>query len=1455
MMKKSSFKKLFSLIIMLTMIFGMALFGQISLIHADAAESDSSSDIIAEEIISEEICDNEVKIFNSSVEQDYETDEPCNERTTFEFEEVESEEVINKDVEVSNLFVEQYNDEDKFCDGKTISESAEVLEEEMIDSETVEVSDLSIVWDDRISGLWDEEENSEDEKIELKEVFEREAETLDSPAKQDYKLDESCDEKTILEEVYGDKDESWKHDKPPYESYLDSTPLRITGSEVKEPRTFALRQIESMTDGIIRDSFTSSGGSGNYEGLVLRYLIEQVGLKEGIDRPSNITVHAGPNFSAKLNVQDVYDGINSNYQPGEKRDVILAYAKDGHPLVPEKKDPGFIEKAENNYGPIKLIVENNINQWVKHVDEIIVGDGEYEEPKLNSKCTVKYLQLKVRDRDPDVEIEESKVFFGNVGDVITVEALDIPGWIPDTQAKKLILKEGENEIEFRYVLNVGLFLTGTNVSKDIYYTRAELEAIADDEQNVIRNYSVMKRGGIPAIIMGKGLDLVSFIKKADIVGEGNLNVLCRAVDGWSGSPLNYNPSTQSFGMERYYYPNIFDNDDCNAELVLPMLVFYNVEDVETAPEEPATKDGWMKVMNFPNPTLMFGQMGTEDYNNQFFAKMIFAIEVGNTNVKETLTVSGEEVEKPKTYRLDQILAKGLENKILGSNKREGISLNRILSDVEVTENAQIKIKTGGEEQVIEINAAEAEEFLLSLNVKNNIVDRESPLCIYYEKDGAEIVIENVTEIVCGKENDESKDNDGGDSPAPRPIPGPKDNSESNSDSAEPETGNGKENILSADDLETFDVSEYFEYSEIKEENGQQVEKIKVIQEGIKLIEEAPRGAVIPVNASQDANNVLLEMDGEFVNVAQENALFIQLNTHIGNYVISTTEFDLDSIAERLGCEKGEMTMNMAIALASNEKQNEIKDALPEGHNMLTEMVDFNVKFVFAEKEIKYNSFKDYIYHEMILSEDIQPSTTVGVYWDEKNKKLVPMPTIIVQRSGKTLARIYRKGNSLYAVISTEKTFEDMEDHWAQKDVELLGSKAILSGQTETIFKPDSRVTRAEFTVMLTRALGLTEQKLDDNFDDISGDEWFAGSVGAAVKENIISGFPDGTFKPEKIINRQEMAVMIANALTVTGIQECLEEEIDDILSRFEDNQKISDWAEEGLAITVELGIISGMPDGNFEPHDNATRAQAAVMIKGLLKVANFLDDRDELETNSEEIEDEDKHLESDSKDKDRSDDSSNGEGTSSSKKKGGKGSSGSSKKDDKSSSDDKNKDSSKDDEKDSKDRDSKDKDSEDSKLPSDTKDMIVIEGSAVKTPKAFSLSDLKNMTNGRVTANYFSRGRDTAPNPRVHTKCTGVSVYYLLTETIELSSTPSRVTVIAEDGYRQSFPIEEVAGYYMDETDPTNNALEMIIAWEQDGSEYSTSDGAPFRLIIGQKFAEEYNRLKWVRNVAKIKVE
>ena len=51
--------------------------------------------------------------------------------------------------------------------------------------------------------------------------------------------------------------------------------------------------------------------------------------------------------------------------------------------MPNREDNGYVESAGNNFGPLRVIVENTISQWVKYADVIVVGEGEYEEPALN----------------------------------------------------------------------------------------------------------------------------------------------------------------------------------------------------------------------------------------------------------------------------------------------------------------------------------------------------------------------------------------------------------------------------------------------------------------------------------------------------------------------------------------------------------------------------------------------------------------------------------------------------------------------------------------------------------------------------------------------------------------------------------------------------------------------------------------------------------------------------------------------------------------------------------------------------------------------------------------------------------------------------------------------------------------------------------------------------------------
>lgn len=150
---------------------------------------------------------------------------------------------------------------------------------------------------------------------------------------------------------------------------------------------------------------------------------------------------------------------------------------------------------------------------------------------------------------------------------------------------------------------------------------------------------------------------------------------------------------------------------------------------------------------------------------------------------------------------------------------------------------------------------------------------------------------------------------------------------------------------------------------------------------------------------------------------------------------------------------------------------------------------------------------------------------------------------------------------------------------------------------------------------------------------------------------------------------------------------------------------------------------------------------------------------------------------------------------------------------------------------------------------------INITGTGVKSSREYSLEELKQMNDILVSACYFSRGAEKPGwGKTAHTAFGGVLLYELLADHVGLNKSASQVKIIAEDDYTQVFSLEEIKADYIDETD-SKVKLRMIIAWSQDGHEYDDQTGVPFRLVVGQQFTGDYNRLKWVNQIASIVVE
>jgi hypothetical protein len=208
-------------------------------------------------------------------------------------------------------------------------------------------------------------------------------------------------------------------------------------------------------------------------------------------------------------------------------------------------------------------------------------------------------------------------------------------------------------------------------------------------------------------------------------------------------------------------------------------------------------------------------------------------------------------------------------------------------------------------------------------------------------------------------------------------------------------------------------------------------------------------------------------------------------------------------------------------------------------------------------------------------------------------------------------------NSMYTVIDVQgKTFTDLSGHWAKGDVELLASKLIVQGVADSSFAPNAGITRAEFAALLVRALGLSTDPsvINSGFTDVAANAWYAPVVEAAVKAGLVSGIASDRFAPNERITREQIAVMIARALTLAGNQAGAADQqgkptsqADQLLAKFADHTSISSWAQAAVVQTAGAGIIIGMDSGIFAPSEYATRAQAAVMLKRFLQYVRFID--------------------------------------------------------------------------------------------------------------------------------------------------------------------------------------------------------------------------------------------------------
>jgi alpha-tubulin suppressor-like RCC1 family protein len=215
-----------------------------------------------------------------------------------------------------------------------------------------------------------------------------------------------------------------------------------------------------------------------------------------------------------------------------------------------------------------------------------------------------------------------------------------------------------------------------------------------------------------------------------------------------------------------------------------------------------------------------------------------------------------------------------------------------------------------------------------------------------------------------------------------------------------------------------------------------------------------------------------------------------------------------------------------------------------------------------------------------------PGTNLGTT-PNQDPDLKPDPT-------KTNESSENSGNTPKEETKQTAIYTDISGHWAVAAINEAISKGWAIGYPNNQFRPNQEITRAEFVKLLINALGYTD--LDDiklSFkDDQDLGVWARNSIVAAVKHKLISGYSDGSFRPNATISRIEITVILVRALGLSSSGNSS--------TKFADDSRIPAWAKPYAAAASDLGIVKGRNANLFAPDSAATRAEAIIFIQRLL---------------------------------------------------------------------------------------------------------------------------------------------------------------------------------------------------------------------------------------------------------------
>ncbi|MGD9676926.1 MAG: InlB B-repeat-containing protein [Vulcanibacillus sp.] len=400
---------------------------------------------------------------------------------------------------------------------------------------------------------------------------------------------------------------------------------------------------------------------------------------------------------------------------------------------------------------------------------------------------------------------------------------------------------------------------------------------------------------------------------------------------------------------------------------------------------------------------------------------------------------------------------------------------------------------------------------------------------------------------------------------------------------------------------------------ISTENGKSTVMVAVnnkaieskIEEAVKLNTTGQQNVIQVTVADTKSDVAKVELTGDIVKQLEKNTFDVLIKRDAVEYVIPAKELTISNVAKELGVAETSLKdikvevqitkLKDSVVAKYNEvaKENRATIVFPP---TAFEVIAKTTKTDGTTGQVEITKFSNYVERIMRIPDGVDPSKiTTGIVFNPDGT-YSHVPTEVFQKNEKWYAKLNSLTNSNYSVIWNPITVESVDNHWSKDAVNDMASRLVIFDPEN--FEPNKAITRADFAEYIVRALGLFRkgETHENKFSDVKADGDRTLAVLISSEYGIVTGYPDGTFKPNALITREEAMTMYQRAMKTTKLTGS---DANRILT-YSDSTQVSKWAVPYVTDVLSAHVFNGTTATTISPRANLTYAEAAQAIKNLL---------------------------------------------------------------------------------------------------------------------------------------------------------------------------------------------------------------------------------------------------------------